>query len=106
MTHPSGCGRALGILECSDDVQDTLVAPLRQMTALQVTTPDISCLIVGSAFMVGKSRHLKHLLCSQAAFDPATRARIECGNESRSISKRNFGFKLPEALIVKSPLFP
>lgn len=35
----------------------------------------------------------------QADFDPATRARIEKGNEMMSISKRNFGFKMPKGLI-------
>ncbi|BDA49562.1 DTW domain-containing protein 2 [Coccomyxa sp. Obi] len=69
MTTAEAVARALGILEGSNEVQAALLAPLRQMTALQ------------------------------AAFDPATRARIDKGNEMMSISKRNFGFKMPKALI-------
>lgn len=69
MTTTEAVARALGILEGRDDVQAALLAPLRQMTSLQ------------------------------ADFDPATRARIEKGNEMVSISKRNFGFKMPKALI-------
>ncbi|CAL8464563.1 g4098 [Coccomyxa elongata] len=69
MTTTEAVARALGILEGSIDVQAALLAPLRQMTALQ------------------------------AYFDPATRARIEKGNEMMSISKRNFGFKMPKGLI-------
>ncbi|KAK9904675.1 hypothetical protein WJX75_000413 [Coccomyxa subellipsoidea] len=69
-TTAEAVARAVGILEGSNDVRDALMAPLRHMTALQ------------------------------AQFDPATHARIECGNESLSRSKRNFGFKMPRALIL------
>ena len=43
MTVPGGCDRAVGILEGSNDVRDALMAPLRHMTALQVTPQGTSC---------------------------------------------------------------
>ncbi len=94
--------RALGILEGSIDVQAALLAPLRQMTALQVAVPArLPCKQCDNQHFTYRDTQALMIaaLYAQADFDPATRARIEKGNEMMSISKRNFGFKMPKELI-------